>query len=167
MLDRRRPNDISSKMSTVKIISNPLKVVKFTGTFVQKSGSESAPFYLPIIPAYLDVTKGVWNMSLDTYCIKVKKPTDANLILEISSSAITAYENLDLTGRHVSVAAPLGHIYIITQGDQTVFGPFEKKWFTVEENSHGIDMFIKQNKLSTLPILEFDFEITVLFQRQM
>ena len=166
-MDRRRPINASTTMSTVKIISNPLKVVKVTGTFVQNSDSDTTPFYVPIIPAYLDITKGVWNMSLDSYCVKVHKPSTANLVLEISSSAVTAYEELDQTGRHVSVSAPLGHIFLFSQDGQASFGPFEKKWFTVEENSHGLYLFLKQNKLSKLPVLELDFEITVLFQRQM
>lgn len=151
-------------MTEVRILSNPLKVVKCKGTFQE---GQKDYFNVPIIPTYMDLTKGVWCISLDTYTVKFNKPDEIETVLEISSSVATNYEPLEETGRHVSSHTPLGHIYAVGSKDVCLFGNFEKKWFLVEEHPFGfVEIYIKQSSLCKVEKLEFSFEFTLLFQRQ-
>lgn len=154
-------------MTEVKILSNPLKVVKVSGVYEEKSTTTNDNYFnIPVVLPYMDISKGIWNLSLDTYIVKAKKPDQIETVVEVSSSGVTSYEFVEETGRHMSIPAPLGHIYTVVPKDNFIFGSFDKKWFTIDDTSFGLQLFLKQSKLSKVDELKFDFEITMLFQRQ-
>ena len=166
----------------VLLINNPLKQVHFTGSYVAKFGRvqskglnkfvEEKDFRVNLIPHYMDIQKGVWNVTLDSYMYQCKTSSAyENTVLDISTSLVTSYITDVKTGCVKSRPASLGRIYITRTAPNQAMGchggSFEKKWFTIEQQQESFQVTIKQHEFCVVPldILEIDFEISFLFQR--
>ncbi len=113
----------------------------------------------------MDITKGVWNISLDTHAIKSNIEAPLDCVLEICSNLVTSYkytnENSDT---YESTPAILGHMYAFSS--KKSFDHFDKKWFTVDPVFGPVlRLIIKQNALFKVNKIDLSFELTILFQR--
>lgn len=151
----------------VVVINNPLKVIKMKGTFKYPEDRNDANInYLEIVPSYMDLSKGVWNMSLDSYALKTNDESKhLDCVLEVSTNFVNSFEYIQLTRNFQSVPAVLGHMYGF--GTVKTFDHFEKKWFTVENTGFGnsLSLYLKQNEIFKTTFINVNYEITILFQR--
>ncbi len=150
----------------VVILNNPLKVIKIKGTFKDPENEHDNTNLLPLVTSYMDLSKGVWNMSLDTYALKSNNETKhLDCVLEVSTNLVNSFEYIGHTQNFQSVPAILGHMFGF--GSLKTFDHFEKKWFTVEDASMGstLSVYLKQNAIFKTTLLDVDYELTILFQR--
>ena len=151
----------------VTLLNNPLKIIKCRGTFKEEPNKRNELF-VSLIPTYMDITKGVWNMSLDTYAMKTNKTDNPmNTVLEVTSNLVTSYKyNSENSDTFESTPAILGHMFGF--GVNKSFDHFEKKWFTIE-NAYAcgpmLRLMFNQNELFKTTPVDLTFEITILFQR--
>jgi hypothetical protein len=115
----------------------------------------------------MDLTQGIWNVSLDSYIYKLKKTIRVDTIFEVSTSLCTSFESVQGKNLNKAVFTRLGSIHAISPANISNFGPFEKKWFLVEPAESEFELFITQNKMSQMqiPSLVVEFDISFLFQR--
>jgi hypothetical protein len=148
---------------------NPLKQVRYVASYVAENKSSFEEIQnrwnVSIVPQYMDLTKGIWNVSLDSYVYKSK--TQIDTVFEISTNLSFCYESVQGTNLNKSALTRLGSIHSFSPGNVANFGPFEKKWFLVEPADSQFELVISQNKLSIMrtPRLEVEFDLTFLFQR--
>ena len=151
----------------VTILNNPLKIITVKGTFTVPETNSSNDIFVNIVPSYMDLTKGVWNLSLDSYAIKTNEGGKSKLdcVLEVSTNLVSAFEYQAGKSNYNSFSAPLGHMFGF--GTTKSFDHFEKKWFTIDENASGnqLQLYIKQKQIFKVPKLNISYEITILFQR--
>lgn len=147
----------------VLVINNPLKIIKCSGTFKEELNINE--YYINLIPTYMDISRGIWNISLDTYCIKSTTATPLKCIVEVSTNLVTAYKYKGTNNdTFESIPAPLGHM--VAYDTMKSFEHFEKKWFTIESGSGGaFKLMLSQNETMKEKDVNFQFEITILFQR--
>jgi hypothetical protein len=160
----------AQKQSFVWPVQNPLKQVICNNTYTYNinSKSENSKFYVPIVKDYMDLSKGVWNVSLDTYVIKNNGARTADTILDISTNMVSGFLHNRKENTNNAQNICLGKIFLICPAHMTIGGPFEKKWFTVSSNREfcKFEIFVQQNHLSTVQTsLELEFEMTFMFQR--
>jgi len=149
-------------IQSVQVINNPLKIVKVKG--VINKGNEF--LNVNLVPAYMDLNKGIWNLSLDTYCFKVIAPAQLETVYELSTTLCTSIEVGD-TYLPASGLATLGHIYAVAPKDTFLFGHFERKWFTIDNpNSSYFRLICKPIEMIKQDDSDIVVEITMLFQRQ-
>lgn len=160
----------AQKQSFVWPVQNPLKQVICNNTYTYNitSKSENSKFYVPIVKDYMDLSKGVWNVSLDTYVIKNNGARTADTILDISTNMVSGFLHNRKENTNNAQNICLGKIFLICPAHMTIGGPFEKKWFTVSSNREfcKFEIFVQQNHLTTVQTsLELEFEMTFMFQR--
>lgn len=147
---------------SVQILNNPLKIIKGKGQI----NKDNEIIHFNLVPAYLQLNRGVWNMSLDTFCFKVIGPSQLQTVYEISSSLCTCLqlgENL----MPISGLATLGHMFALCEKNTFMFGEFERKWFTVDNpNSTFFDVICKPIDMTKQVDADIQLELTILFQRQ-
>lgn len=149
-------------IQSVQIINNPLKIVKVTGIL----NKDQDVLHVNLVPAYMDLSKGIWCLSLDTYCFKAIAPAQLETVYEISSTLSTSMQ-LGSTFLPVSGLAILGHMYAVSPKDNFFFGNFERKWFTIDNpNSSHFELICKQIGITKQETAQVSVEITILFQRQ-
>jgi hypothetical protein len=152
----------TNSVSVVSVVQNPLKVIKLSG----KINKDNDCLRRQLINAYLDLSKGNWIMSLDSYSFKVFTPEHLETVYEISSPFCTSI-SFDLQSRTaISDFALLGHIYAVCPKGQFYFGNFERTWFSIDIPSTDFKIICKQTQMTKQPNAEIDIELTVLFQRQ-
>lgn len=156
-------------MSHVLLLNNPLKQITCTNTYTYNNTNklEKSKFFVPVVRDYMELAKGVWNVSLDTYVIR-NSDNAADTILDISTNLVNGFYFDKLKNTHETKYACLGKIFLQNAPNYTIGGPFEKKWFTVQSNRDflNFELHVKQNPLVTMHnSFELDFEITLLFQR--
>lgn len=156
-------------MSHVWLLNNPLKQITYTNTYTYDSTKkiEKSKFFVPIVSNYMELAKGVWNVSLDTYVIK-NGDCNADTILDVSTNLVNGFFFDKQKNTHETKHACLGKIFLQNGPHLAIGGPFEKKWFTIQSNREflNFELYVKQNPLATMHTsLELDFEITLLFQR--
>jgi hypothetical protein len=158
----------------VSVINNPLKQIKFSATYKAENGHNLSSFdevqkswTVDVIPHYMDLKTGVWNVALDSYVYRLKTPATIDTIFEISTSLVTSYEVVSVRNRYRPFYTRLGVIHAVAPAAYTNFGPFDQKWFTVEKADSSFQLFISQHPMSiwTVPKVEVEFEILFLFQR--
>lgn len=154
--------------------SNPLKQIRHVASYEASYDSSTSIFLenknkwnVNIVPQYMDLTQGIWNVSLDSYIYKLKKPIRVDTIFEVSTSLCTSFESVQGKNLNKAVFTRLGSIHAISPANISNFGPFEKKWFLVEPAESEFELFITQNKMSQMqiPSLVVEFDISFLFQR--
>jgi hypothetical protein len=150
---------------------NPLKQIRFVAAYKANNGSKLVEtenkWTVNIVPQYMDLTKGIWHVSLDSYVYKCNSPLKIDTIFEISTSLCTSFESIQGTNLNQSVFTRLGSIHAFSPANLCNYGPFEKKWFLVEPADSQFQLFITQNKMSVInvPSVEVEFDISFLFQR--
>jgi hypothetical protein len=150
----------------VTLVNNPLKQVKFKGTYKIDGQTEDNKFHINIVPAYMDLNKGIWNVALDTYCYLVKEPNQLETVFDVKTSLVTGYEYLPNSNQHISTSVTLGNIYAVALKTTSFFGNFDRKWFTVENGSgYGFELILNQHYLTKQVKVEMEFEVSFLFQR--
>ena len=150
-------------------LNNPLKQILFTNNYTYNSNSKSEKnqFFVPTVKEYMDLSKGIWNVSLDTYVIK-NLDYAVDTVLDISTNLVSGIKFDKLRNTHESSNACLGKIFLYVSPNMHFSGPFEKKWFTVQSGRDfaNFEFYVKQNPLATKETsINFDFEISFLFQR--
>jgi len=147
----------------VHILNNPLKIIKVKG----KINKDKKIIPVNLVPAYMDLSRGIWNISLDSYCFKVIEPAQLETVYEISATLCTTLE-FGENQRQSSGLATLGHIDADCPKDRFLFAHFEQKWFTVDNpNSTHFEVYCKAIDMTKQDNAEIELEITILFQRQM
>lgn len=150
---------------------NPLKQIRFVtlyeASYNSKLVENEYKWSVNICPEYIDLTRGIWNVSLDSYVYKCREPRKIDTIFEISTSLCSSFEQIQGTSLNKSVCTRLGSIHTFSDAGLSNFGPFEKKWFLVEESDSRFELYITQNKMSVMNVasLKVDFDISLLFQR--
>lgn len=150
---------------------NPLKQIRFVtlyeASYTSNLIEKEYKWSVNICPEYIDLTRGLWNVSLDSYVYKCTQPRKIDTIFEISTSLCTSFQQIQGTGLNTSVYTRLGSIHAFSDANLSNFGPFEKKWFFVEESDNRFELFITQNKMSAMNVAELQvhFDISLLFQR--
>lgn len=150
---------------------NPLKQIRFEALYKASNGSvfveHEHKWNITVVPEYMDLTTGIWNVTLDSYIYKLKVPNKIDTVFDISTNLCTSYQTEAKTNLNRSVFTRLGCIHAVSPLNLANFGPFEKKWFLVEPKERQFQLFINQNKMSVsnTPKLEVEFEISFLFQR--
>ena len=157
------------KMPYVWLLTNPLKQVicRNTYTYNMNSKSEESKFFVPVVKDYMDLSKGIWNVSLDTYVIKTNHNA-ADIVLDISTNLVSGFLFDKKKNTNESRNVCLGKIFLVSPPYMVTGGPFEKKWFNVQTNREfsNFEIYVQQNALShPLTSLELEFEITFLFQQ--
>jgi hypothetical protein len=158
----------------VVVLNNPLKQVVWSGTytFSRNQKDEQSKFFIRMVKEYMDLSKGIWNVTLDTYIVKSTLPDPVDTVLDVSTNLVSGFQSDQKTNTHESKNVCLGKMFLITSQGQATGGPFEKKWFTVASGREfsNFELHIKQNPLAVKPkdhgiAYNLDFEITLLFQR--
>jgi|APCry1669189241_1035207.scaffolds.fasta_scaffold137567_1 hypothetical protein len=153
---------------------NPLKQVRYRSVYkaqnVQSNYEEiENKWKVNLVPQYMDLTKGIWNVSLDSYIYKISSPQTVTFdtILEISTSLCTSYQSIAGKSLNKTVFTRLGNIHVYSKANLANFGPFEKKWFMVDNVNNHFDLHVTAHELSfmRLPKIEIEFDISFLFQR--
>jgi len=138
-----------------------VKVIKAKGSI----NKDNKIIHVKLVPAYTDLYKGVWNISLSTYCFKVNEPAQLETVYAISSTLCTSIE-LSEIGLPVSGLTTLGHIYAVCPQGNFVFGQFENQWFTIDHpNSSQFQLIFSPVKMTEQATADIEVEITILFQR--
>jgi hypothetical protein len=156
-------------MTHVWLVNNPLKQIIWEEKYIynRNSKSEKIKFFVPIVQEYMDLSKGVWNVSLDTYVIK-NLDYAVDTVLDISTNLVSGIRINKSANTHESQNVCMGKIYLFAAPNTVTAGPFEKKWFTVQcgKEHSNFELYVKQNFLADkLNSLILDFEISFLFQR--
>jgi hypothetical protein len=151
----------------VLLINNPLKVIKIKGTFKDpEEQNHNNTNCMEMVTSYMDLSKGVWNLSLDTYALKTNDQSKhLDCVIEVSTNFVSSFEYIKNTQNYQSVPAILGHMYGF--GTTKTFDHFEKKWFTLENAGSGnmFSLYLKQNDLFKTTPVNANYELTILFQR--
>jgi hypothetical protein len=151
----------------VILINNPLKVIKIKGTFKDpEEQNYNNTNSLEIVTSYMDLSKGVWNLSLDTYALKSNDDSKhLDCVLEVSTNFVSSFEYTKNTQSYQSTPAILGHMSGF--GTLKTFDHFEKKWFTLENAGTGnmFSLYLKQNEIFKKTPVNLNYELTILFQR--
>ena len=151
----------------VTIVNNPLKIIQCKGTFKESQNNPTQnSIFVNLIPSYMDVTKGVWNICLDSYALKSNTETPLQCVLEVSTNLVTSYKyNSDNYDTYESSAAIMGHMSGF--GTKKTFDYFDKKWFTIDSLMIGpvLKVMLKQNDIFKMPTIDVSYNMTVLFQR--
>jgi hypothetical protein len=121
---------------------NPLKQVRYRSVYKAQNRLSNYEeienkWSVNIVPQYIDLTKGVWNVSLDSYVYKVSLPQVGTIdtILEVSTSLCTSYQSIAGKNLDKTVCTRLGSIHVYSKANLANFGPFEKKWFMIHTYS--------------------------------
>ena len=79
-------------MSHVLLLNNPLKQITYTNTYTYDITKkvEKSKFFVPVVTDYMELGKGVWNVSLDTYIIR-NSDNGADTILDISTNLVNGF----------------------------------------------------------------------------
>jgi hypothetical protein len=152
----------NTNISVVNVVQNPLKVIKLSA----KINKDNDSLRTQLIKAYLDLSKGNWITSLDTFCFRVYNPVQLETVYEITSPMCTSISFDHDSKTAISDFALLGHIYAVSPKDQFYFGSFERTWFSVDIPSTDLKICCKQMLMTKQPTAEIDLQLTVLFQRQ-
>jgi hypothetical protein len=157
-------NSMTSCFNTqvVQIVNNPLKIVKVTGKINGINNTLSAE----LVKGYLDLAKGSWVVTLDTYCLKVLNPEHVDTVFELSTPLSNVMKFSQENLRPSSDFATLGHIYVNCHKTDFSFGHFEKKYFPVDSPSNRLQIVCKAIPMTQQSSQEIDMELTILFQRQ-
>jgi hypothetical protein len=177
MNEKQEPKIVEVSVVNSPIVlsaNNPLKQLKFAETYLAVDGQilqryteVQKEWQVSIVPHYMDLSKGVWNVALDSYFFKIKAPADVNTILEVSTSLVTSHETVPGQNRFRPYQTKLGTIHVIGRQGDVNFAPVYPKWFTVERRDTSFQLEISQHPMSIFAVerLEIDFELTFLFQR--
>jgi hypothetical protein len=168
----------------VLLLNNPLKQIICTGKYTlevayanpilksPRQEKEESKHYIKLVKEYMDLSKGVWNVTADTYVYRINKPNsssgyDADLTLDVSTNLVTGYSVDNETNTHQSRPVCLGQ-FSATSTAASWRGSFEKKWFTVDTGREffNFELYVQKNQLAVYgPLYDIDFEISFLFQR--
>lgn len=151
------------------LLNNPLKQITCNHTYMFdiNTKNETSKFFVPVVKEYMDLSKGIWNVSLDTYVFK-NSETAADTILDVSTNLVSGFLFDKTKNTHETKNVCLGKVFLVSPPHLVVGGPFEKKWFTVETNREfsNFEIYVKQNNLAIEHnSLQLEFEISLLFQR--
>lgn len=153
---------------------NPLKQVRYRSVYKAQNRLSNYEeienkWSVNIVPQYIDLTKGVWNVSLDSYVYKVSLPQVGTIdtILEVSTSLCTSYQSIAGKNLDKTVCTRLGSIHVYSKANLANFGPFEKKWFMIDNVKNHFDLNVNAHELSFTRYskIEIELDISLLFQR--
>lgn len=91
------------------MLKNPLKTIKIKCQINKDNEAE----IVTLVSDYLDITEGVWEVSLDTYCYKVNSPDFLETVYEVSTSLCTGCELDKSTNEYRTNNTVLGHIHAV------------------------------------------------------
>lgn len=86
---------------------NPLKQLRFEALYKASSGSvfveNEHKWNITVVPEYMDLTTGIWNVTLDSYIYKLKVPNKIDTVFDISTNLCTSYQTEAKTNLNRSV----------------------------------------------------------------
>lgn len=93
----------------VFVLENPLKTIKVSTPVNQKCDKVT----VNLVPAYLDILDGAWEVSLDTHCYKVIEPSQLDTVYEISTNLVNGIQLDKNTNCLTSNQIVLGHMHAV------------------------------------------------------
>lgn len=150
-------------LQVVRIVKNPLKIVKLSGTINQNVDKLS----IDLVKGYINLEIGNWLVSLNTFCFRVHNPPQIETVFQVSSPICNSIVRKGKNSLPSNELTILGHIYAVSPNENFLFGNFPSTWFAVDNPSSKLELFFVPIEM-TKPAGNFDLlmEVTVLFERQ-
>ena len=161
ILKMMSPNDFQQ----TKVVSNPLRSVTCRYQFTSTQTSAECK----INKALIDLSQGVWTVTVDKVILQNVGPYPLKTIFDITTNLASTYK-----------VAPNGSVYSTNQcltsfqanltqkNESQLFTPFPQNFFTVRSFQHEeFCLLLFPNELSANDNFKVEAEIRLLFQRMM